>query len=221
LFLARSQINVIYKGGKSMFIVSPKFDVSLRGLQTLKREGYFVARSAHVGNQYLSNKLLYASGIPALLFDRNLFQRDINYHPGRIVRKGGESELGHVRGLVPFGAGVCDAHLKPLKALFGDLCQTEAVYFTKHRTLVSQVFGLMQRHKPGVFDRYLCDCGQVHKLLLCGDTFVCQCDICGYRSVRADQLADSALALLDSVCAAELGLEFNLRSGVRGKKLVG
>lgn len=199
---------------KAMFVVAPNFSVSLSGLQSLYASGHTVVRSAHVGNQYLSNLLLLQAGIPALWFDRNTFQKDVNYHPGAIIQGGNIMPLGHTQGLVSLAPNVTQIHINPVHSEFGSLCETETQYFFHRLPIVEKVFALMQRHMPHVFNRYVCACGIVHTLLLRGDAYTCECMRCGRVVVQAHALADSALALLHSMYLAQQGREVVTRVGV-------
>ncbi len=194
-----------FSGGLGMFSVSPKVDVSLRALQALHSSGHFVARSSHIGNHYLSNLLLWTVGLPALLFDRNLFQRDVNYHPGHHIIGGKITPLNATKGLVPFGRDVCQVHLAPLRSLFAGLCPTEAEYFSAHADVVQKVFALMAKHMPHVFDRYLCACGEVYKLLMSGNNYVADCPACGRTLLPYDSVAESAFNLVLGIANAENG----------------
>lgn len=75
-----------------MFRVIISDDVSINDLATLVKKGESVLRSAHVGNQYVSNMVLLSAGIPAVHYDRTLGKKDRNYYP-HLVLQGGESRL--------------------------------------------------------------------------------------------------------------------------------
>lgn len=218
LFLFLAPINWCYSQNfqeeKAMFVVAPNFSVSLSNLKSLHASGHTVVRSAHVGNQYLSNLLLLEAGIPALWFDRNTFQKDVNYHPGAIIQSGKLTSLGHAQGLVSLAEKVAQVHIDPVHSRLGALCETETQYFFHRLPTVEKVFALMQRHMPHVFNRYVCACGIVHKLLLRGNAYACECTHCGHATVEANTLADSALALLRSMYSVQQGRETTLRTGV-------
>lgn len=75
-----------------MFNVIIRDDVSINDLVTLLEKGESVLRSAHVGNQYVSNMVLLYAGIPAIHYDRTVGKKDRNYYP-HLVLQGGRSRL--------------------------------------------------------------------------------------------------------------------------------
>lgn len=197
-----------------MFTVRPKYDVSLHGLIKLQSLGYFVARSSHIGNHFLSNLVLLAVGVKSLLFDRNLFQKDHNNRPGVVVYGNRVESLGYTHGLVPFGGRAVTTHLSALCQLYPGLWQTEAEYFLKHREVVEKMFCLMAERMPQVFDRYLCTCGDVHKTVMFAGFRVAECSVCGRHSFSQSELAESAMGLVESIALAEQGHKPICRSGI-------
>lgn len=67
--------------------------ITPRQLTALKAGGQAIYRTAHIGNQYLSNLLLASIGLPLYLYDKTTLSRDKNYHPGIRIIKGIREEL--------------------------------------------------------------------------------------------------------------------------------
>jgi hypothetical protein len=63
------------------FTITVRKDLSLKEMTTIYNSGYYIDRSAHIGNQYASNMVVLAAAIPTLFNDRTIPNRDTNYHP--------------------------------------------------------------------------------------------------------------------------------------------
>lgn len=75
------------------FALKVRGDVTPRQLVALHQSGHAVYRTAHIGNQYLSNLLLVSLGLPLYLYDKTTLSRDINYHPAVKIRNGAYEKL--------------------------------------------------------------------------------------------------------------------------------
>lgn len=170
--------------------------VTPRVLQDMRRGGHFVSRSSHIGNQYLSNMLLVSLGLPACLYDRTTFGKDLNYHPrARII--GGVREIltsadGSV--VVPYGSfdqRVSDFgrpaqfHVKTFSSLFPKCVETESSLLLRHKERLEKVFSHLARY-PELFDRYISPEGE----------FVCALP---RRSVSGEELLSTIQTLRDLV----------------------
>ena len=132
-------------------------------LLELQHKGHKVFRTAHVGNQYLSNMLLASIGIPLYLYDRNIFGRDTNYHPAFQILGGEKRELAPYLDLqntvVPFGGALASFHYFSLKSIFGRLVCTESEVWLRQEDAVLKVFKSVAARAPSLFDRYILPCG--------------------------------------------------------------
>jgi hypothetical protein len=75
------------------FTIKVEQRLSLAEMIEIQTSGNIIERSAHVGNQYLSNLVIAASKIRLNLFDRTLPLKDKNYHPGFRIEDEVKTEL--------------------------------------------------------------------------------------------------------------------------------
>ncbi|TSC67350.1 MAG: hypothetical protein G01um101466_727 [Parcubacteria group bacterium Gr01-1014_66] len=191
------------------FVVKARGDITPRELVRLQHEGYAVYRTAHHGNQYLSNLLLATIGIPLCLYDKTVFSKDLNYHPAyRIVDRQREKLTELTETIVPYGEFIPDSpvrsagtparfHYLALRQLFGDLVMTESEFFLKHRTRVYNLLSLVARHRPSQFDRYVFPCGCMAPFV--GGTGGKRRARCPHDAKEIDEnrLADEAMELME------------------------
>lgn len=157
-----------------MFILRRQREITPRQLVQKQEAGCAVYRSAHIGNQYLSNLLVASLGLPLYLYDRTLSGKDRNYHPGLII-KGGEKvrildpeECREAGIIVPYGTSDGDSphddtpasfHYRTLQELFPGLVMTESEALLRQEEKLSQVLEVVGRNMPTAIDRYIFPCG--------------------------------------------------------------
>lgn len=164
-----------------MFTISTEKGLSLRALAALHRGGVHVSRSAHLGNQYLSNLLLASYGLPLELYDRTILGSDGNYHPAFIVTSSGREQVAEpLPILTPHGSfsdpnrRICDAtvgatpanmHFNGLRTMYGDQVTTSSQVMVSHIDQVEKVIWAIVSRNPGMLDRYVMPCGCVAELV--------------------------------------------------------
>ncbi len=116
------------------FHIVPTTDLSLADLVSLHRDGAFVHKTPHVGNIYPNNLAMAAIGIPLLLVDRTIGEKDKNFHPHLVIADGKAEKVADARKMtshariqrvserapgrfVP-GASLVDAHVCALRDVF-------------------------------------------------------------------------------------------------------
>lgn len=196
--------------------------ISPHELMLRRGNGYWVQRTAHLGNQYPSNLFLAALGMPFCLYDKTLLWRDQNYHPSQrisgSVPKPVVSQEKHVHGdtLVPFaifGDGSllkqqwhtpAHYHFRTFAGLFPGIVTTESELFLRHEEKLCRVLMLMQeralvglhRERMPAINRYVMECGCLASLdPVSPDTVRARCghDI---KEVRRADLAEESISLL-------------------------
>lgn len=147
-------------------------EMSLSKMLQTENDGYYVARTSHVGNQYLSNMALLAAGFPAQLYDRNLTFFDENYHPSQIILNGRQSTICHEGNvLTPFGEicrdehspiiarlingydNLANFHLESLKKIYGNLITTESEFYLKRMEITEEISAIINFYFPDSFNR--------------------------------------------------------------------
>lgn len=73
---------------KNPFTITVSNNMSLRDMQAIQLYGAPIERSSHIGNQYISNQVIAASGIQTNQYDRTLPEKDKNYHPTKQIFRG-------------------------------------------------------------------------------------------------------------------------------------
>ena len=103
--------------------------ISLNDLVQLRRDGYSVLKSPHVGNQHPSNLVCAALGIPLEMVSFTQGSRDVNFHPHMRIKDGRAASLYEPNCWTPFAALPCgtsavDAHQASVKRVFPavDIC---------------------------------------------------------------------------------------------------
>lgn len=146
--------------------------LSLSDLHKKKEDGHYIARTSHIGNQYLSNLVMLSAGFPAQLYDRNLIQIDENYWPSRIILNGKHETIcqdGNV--LTPFGRiyreGITPAvakiingydnlanfHRKSLEEIYGRLISTESEFYLRQMEITEELSAIINFYYPEAFNR--------------------------------------------------------------------
>ncbi len=180
-------------------------DITPRNLVVRHQQGQAVFRTAHIGNQYLSNLLLASIGLPLYLYDKTRMVRDTNYHPRFLIREGRPEEIAPAHDLLtPFGVFSDDVpydgtpahlHYTTLQKLFGEkLVFTEAELFLKHEKLLTEVLSVVARYAPAQFDRWVFSCGRVARrsnLIHCGHQ--------DHRGPNQKTLVEDAVSLLHTL----------------------
>lgn len=144
-------------------------------LVELHKDGAFVGRSAHIGNQCLSNMALASIGIPLYLYDRTVFSKDRNYHPHlRILGGKGERLTDFQDTVVPYGffelTAVTDPgtpasfHCDTLESLFPGVVRTDSELLLGHLGMIQALFERAESCAVSAFDRYVFPCGCMEKL---------------------------------------------------------
>ena len=133
-----------------MFNVIISDEVSINDLAVLLKKGESVLRSAHVGNQYVSNMVLLSAGIPAIHYDRTVGKKDKNYYP-HLVLQGGRSRLHGVLcnpSVVIARTTAGSDHLSVLQRVIPkDLARIELYsdYIRRHESLGRHIMPLLSR----------------------------------------------------------------------------
>ena len=185
-------------------------DLTPRQLVALHQQGKAVYRTAHIGNQYLSNLLLASIGLPLYLYDKTVVGKDLNYHPGVRIIGGKQEELTSQKSiLVPYAqfsetderrerSTPAKLHIGALKIIFGDKnIFTESDLFVRHREKLYEVFSIAARFRAdgprGLFNRYIHPCG-----CTIWATYSPHCEH-HTTSVKRENLADEAIALIENL----------------------
>lgn len=158
---------------ESCLTVEVRDDLSVNDLIGLRKKGFFVFRSGHLGNHYLSNLLLFACGVPCHLFDRNLVVRDRNYWPEFILAEGSHIPLADpipqkaslvyfasanksvlIPGLARFFAesNIAGTHFKSMEESF-KYVWSESHFLDRHLQLVFCIVSELANISPELFQR--------------------------------------------------------------------
>lgn len=161
-----------------MFHVKIRRDVSLGELAELVRNGESVTRTPHVGNLYPSNLACLAQGIPALVYDMTIGEKDKNYHPhlcisGNWGQTVGNKELFLSHATVehepqihakrfPRGERLAACHVKALRELYPKTSITLfSDWLTSNYERLLPLMSLVSKEMPGLFERYICKDGRI------------------------------------------------------------
>jgi len=147
-------------------------DLTVADINRSLQAGYFVARTSHIGNQYLSNMALLAAGFPAQLYDRNLAQDDKNYWPAHVILGGQRflvSEAGNVLtpfapisqgvlsdvtvGLVNGYSNLAEFHFGVLRKMYPTLVGTESQFYLGQEEVVEELSAILHFYYPELFNR--------------------------------------------------------------------
>jgi len=139
----------------------------------LRKKGFFVFRSGHLGNHYLSNLLLFACGVPCHLFDRNLVVRDRNYWSEFILAEGShiplsvpipqksslvysvpvaKNNLNNRLASFISSSNLAKVHFRSMKESFKDVW-SESHFLDQHSQLVYHVVSELASISPELFQR--------------------------------------------------------------------
>lgn len=146
--------------------------MSITDIKKMQNAGFALARTSHLGSQYLSNQALLSSGIKAHLYDRNLTLDDRNYWPNHIIMNGQQFLIGEKKNiLTPFGritgdqtdAAVHEAvnghknlaalHFSSLEKLYPGLVCTETQFYAKQREVAEEISAIIHHDFPRLFNR--------------------------------------------------------------------
>jgi len=153
------------------FRVVPRYDLSLKDLAALHRDGHSVTKSPHVGNWYPNNLAVASLGIPMNVYDRTIGVRDRNFHPHKIIVDGGSEEVAdpailttHARVIresswfperFPVGSRVLDGHMQAIRdAVPGANCVVFTDYLRQHADRVLAILEVATGRISGLWRRF-------------------------------------------------------------------
>jgi len=146
--------------------------MSIADVKKMQSAGYSLARTSHLGSQYLSNQALLSSGIKAHLYDRNLTMDDRNYWPNHIIVNGRQFPVsGKKNVLTPFGSivrnqantevhqlinghnNLAALHFSSLEKLYPGLVCTETQFYFRQREVTEEISAIIHHDFPRLFNR--------------------------------------------------------------------
>lgn len=154
------------------FSVVPRYDLSLKDLAALHRDGRSVAKSPHVGNWYPNNLAVASLGIPMSVYDRTYGAADKNFHPHKIIVDGGSEEVAnpailttHARVIresswfpdrFPVGSRMLDGHMQAIRdAVPGANCEVFTDYLRRHADRVLAILEVATAVSPSLWRRFV------------------------------------------------------------------
>ncbi len=194
-----------------MLTISPCYDITVRDLQRLRKEGHCVYRSSHAGNWSLYKLLLSEAGLPDCIWDATCIHRDVNNQPrcqiiaGRKIPLLGEdapiSKVDSKKYLTayhwtkPGEETLARFHLAPLQKMYGDLITSQSRELMKFKSNLQKVFEIVEKHEPRLLGRYILPCGCMVNMVSQQGALVAECAHSGARLDHKD-LAESAIGTL-------------------------
>jgi hypothetical protein len=158
------------------FKVNIRRDLSLAQLGALRRTGFSVMKSPHVGNIYPNNLLVATAGIQLNCYDRTWGDRDKNFHPHLIIAEGRGEVIGpgdvlttHARvtrippGVIDLriGNSIVDVHMRALRqALPNADCIVYTDYLRQYGERVIALLEVITRGCPTIWETYVTADGQ-------------------------------------------------------------
>ncbi len=195
------------------FRVAVRKDLSLLDLKRLHDEGGSVQKSPHGGNVYNNNLAVGTLGIQMNLYDRTIGEKDMNFHPHRVIR-GGRSEViadprlltTHARVLTTpklatdwFREGelVLDGHMRALRSAVpeGDwFYYTE--YLHRHADEVVALCEASSEMDASIWERHVDAAGRVHQDVCPGVSSLKRMGIYGVTNAHSGWLLPNVLNVL-------------------------
>lgn len=198
--------------------------LTMRELLYAYNQGIAVYRSSHIGNQYWSNLMLAAAGVPIQYYDRTTVGVDRNYHPDYLISNGEKQLLTqNVGRFIPFakfkqgisiptnlpksGTPAC-LHMQSLAQVFpqlaigtaSGLCLTEKVF-------LSRIIGHLFEIRPQWFERFIAPHGRVAGMKVHGTLvpeYVSCLDEMIFHSLGCMPLSDCAVGIAPKIEASTL-----------------
>lgn len=169
------------------FHVVPNTRLSLSQLASLHHAGQPVLKTPHVGNQYPNNLAVASIGIPLLLVDQTIGEKDRNFHPHTIICDGTKEQIAdstrltshariarqptrHSDRFVP-GEELAAAHVRALKdAIPQAQIMTTRERAARHASLYIKVLRVLTMNAPRAWTRYVSSDGRItNRTLTCVD----------------------------------------------------
>lgn len=193
--------------------IKAEYDVSIRKLIKLHKEGHPVFRTSHAGNWSSYKLLLSELGLPDHIWEVTCIHKDINNQPQVQIIEGKKIPLldspppkpiNGTKHLTPYQRctdkkqTLSSFHIAPLKKMFGDTITTISETLLEYEDNMKTVFQIVQNHCPKQIGRYILPCGCMTTLKKDGDTeaYKASCEHGNNANIKVEELAESALKTL-------------------------
>ncbi|MBI2474839.1 hypothetical protein HYV69_00210 [Candidatus Uhrbacteria bacterium] len=151
-------------------------DLSLNDLVSLKRAGFLVFKTPHIGNWYPNNLACATLGIPMKIVDSTKGCLDRNFHPHCVIVNGTRTQIAeenvlishakvtrvheHTADRFQIGASIPEVHMQALRELFPELeMQTVSEYLKENCCRVLELLEVLTQHDHSIWERYVRDDG--------------------------------------------------------------
>ncbi|MBI4713612.1 hypothetical protein HY771_00250 [Candidatus Uhrbacteria bacterium] len=191
-------------------------DLSLQNLVSLKRAGFLVFKTPHVGNWYPNNLACAALGIPMKIVDSTKGCLDRNFHPHCVIVNGTRTQIAEENVLVShakvtrvhektadrfqIGASIPEAHMQALRELFPELeMQTVSVYLKENCGRVLELLEVLTQHDHSIWERFVREDGMTEARHARQWVVVNASGVCGTNGSRSGWVSPNIANILMDV----------------------